>query len=150
VSDDPFQRFEAEHQEALGQLDRLEVAARGLRARADHGAQFEVARAVHQFLIGAVRAHNDREERALFPLLGDEAPTGLFVEEHGTLRGLERELDAALQAADAERSAAAALALVDLLRAHIAREDVVLFPVARARLGDVGLRELARRLDGTG
>jgi hemerythrin-like domain-containing protein len=43
--------------------------------------------------------------------------------------------------------AATALAIVELLRAHITREDEVLFPMARTLLGAEGLAAVARRLD---
>ena len=49
--------------------------------------------------------------------------------------------------ADSERAASAALEIVDLLRAHIARENEVLFPMARGLLGVEGLARVARRLE---
>jgi hemerythrin-like domain-containing protein len=143
---DPLERFTAEHREALTVLDRLERAAAGLRGGDDPAAHFAAARHAHAFLAGPVRRHNDSEELALFPLLGDDAPTGVFVEEHGRLRALERELAGAIGAGDAPRTAAVAVELADLLRAHIAREDEVLFPMARGLLGVEGLARVAARL----
>jgi hemerythrin-like domain-containing protein len=131
---DPLARFEAEHREALAVLADLEQAATSLRRGTDRDALDRV-RAAYAFLSTAVRRHNDDEERALFPLLGDEAPTGPFIEEHVRLRELERELAAALD--DARPAAAVppvAEELVALLRDHIRREDEALFPMARAHL----------------
>lgn len=144
---DPLVRFEAEHQEALLVLGRLEGAALALRRGGDAAPYLAATLEAHAFLAGAVRAHNDNEERALFPLLGDDAPTAIFIEEHQQLRGLEVELARAARQGDAAATAAVALELVELLRAHIAREDDVLFPMARERLGPAGLAQVAAQLD---
>lgn len=143
VTGDPLVRFQAEHQEALMVLARLEAAALALRRGGDAAPYLAAALEAHAFLATAVRAHNDNEERALFPLLGDDAPTALFVEEHRRLRELETELARAARTGDAPTTADAALETVELLRAHIAREDDVLFPMARERLGPAGLAQVA-------
>ncbi|HXV90604.1 MAG TPA: hemerythrin domain-containing protein, partial [Gemmatimonadales bacterium] len=82
MTGDPLVRFQAEHQEALAVLSRLEGAALALRRGGDPGPSLAATLEAHAFLSTAVRAHNDNEERALFPLLGDDAPTAVFVEEH--------------------------------------------------------------------
>ena len=143
---DPLHRFEAEHEEALAALARLEAAALALRRGEPGAPHLAAACAVHNLLTSAVKDHNESEERALFPLIGDGAPVAPFVEEHGALRELERQLGLALASGAAGRVPAPALAIVDLLRAHIARENVVLFPLARELLGPAGLAEVARRL----
>ena len=147
MSADPLRAFEDEHKIALRALERLEQAALALRTGADTARHLAVAREVHGVLSTAVRAHNDAEERALFPLLEDDPTVAVFVEEHRVLRGLEQELADGL-AADGRRVAGTALRIVDLLRAHIEREDHMLFPSARAALGADGLAEVARRLGG--
>jgi hemerythrin-like domain-containing protein len=144
---DPIRRFEEEHEVALAALDRLEGAAAALRNGEPAESHFATARQVHGLLCGAVRQHNEDEERALFPVLGEDAPLGPFVEEHGTLWKLEEDLAAALDRADRERVARLALDIVDLLRTHIRRENEVLFPMARALLGADGLAIVARKLD---
>ncbi len=144
---DPLTRFEEEHRHALGELERLEQAADGLPEAEEPTEYLEVMRQVHIFLSTAVKEHNDNEERALFPLLGEDAPTGVFVEEHARLRDLEQRLGAALDGAHpVVESPAIAHALVDLLRSHIDREDTVLFPMARGLLGPDGLAKVARSL----
>jgi hemerythrin-like domain-containing protein len=147
---DPIQRFEEEHQHALGELERLEVAALKLAAGVPDDVaevELEAARAAHEFLSTAVREHNENEEVALFSVLGDKAPTEPFVEDHVALRAMERRLSAAIEAQDTAEVAAAGLAIVDVLRDHIDREDNALFPMARELLGPEGLLEVARRLD---
>lgn len=147
---DPIQRFEEEHQHALGELEKLEAAARSLAADAAGEAkvtQLDAARAAHAFLSTTVREHNENEELALFSVLGDDAPTEPFVEEHVAIRAMERRLLAAIDSQDAAETAAAGLAIVDALRDHIDREDNALFPMARDLLGPEGLLEVARRLE---
>ena len=144
---DPLTRFEDEHHHALGELERLERAAEGLEDGEDSTEHLETMRQVHTFLSTAVREHNENEERALFPLLGDEAPTAVFEEEHVRLRALEHELREALDGPHpAERAPTIALALVGLLRGHIDRENHVLFPMARGLLGPEALARVQRIL----
>jgi hemerythrin-like domain-containing protein len=70
----------------------------------------------------------------------------VFVEEHQRLRELEGELARVARAGDVPATADVAIETVELLRAHIAREDDVLFPLARERLGPAGLAQVAARL----
>jgi len=127
-------------------LDRLERAATAFRNADTAAAQVAEARDAHAFLAGPVRDHNQNEERALFPALGPDAPIAIFIEEHQRLWELERELEMALAGADLARAATTAFELIELLRAHIAREDDVLFPLARERLGAEGLARVAAAL----
>lgn len=145
AAEDPIARFEREHDEALEILERLEGAIERLLAGEDPVRDLRTVADAHAFLAGAVRRHNEDEERALFPLL-DDAPTDVFVEEHRTLRELEEALLKAARASDAPTTARTALPLIELLRSHIRRENEVLFPLARQRLGAKGMAEVARRL----
>lgn len=147
VTEDVLVRFSMEHEQALAALDRLERAAIALAHGDPAEPHLRTVREVRDTLTTTVREHNENEERALFPLLQD-APCEPFRQEHVVLRELEQRLDAALQSADPERDIPpVAHALVDLLRAHIEREDEVLFPMARALLGPEGLERAARLLD---
>lgn len=147
MTQDPIRRFEAEHEVALAALERLEGAAEALRGPGPAGPHFAIAREVHGLLCGAVRQHNEDEERALFPVLGEDAPLGPFLEEHEILWRLEADLAGALDRDDRARVGRLAFEIVDLLRTHIHRENDVLFPMARALLGAEGLAIVARRLD---
>lgn len=147
MTTDPLRQFEAEHQEALGVLKRLETAALALEAGEADAPHLATVREVHAILATKIRKHNDDEEWGLFPLLEGMAPSELFEQEHRQLRGLEEELRRALDGpAPGQRVVPPALEIVELLRAHIAREDEVLFPMARALLGPEGLALVARRL----
>jgi hemerythrin-like domain-containing protein len=149
VAADLLVRFTMEHEQALAALDRLERAAVAL----DHGDPAEphlrTVREVCETLTTTVRQHNENEERALFPLLCEDMPCEPFRQEHQALRELEQRLHAALEGPTPERDIpTVAHALVDLLRAHIQREDEVLFPMARELLGVEGLARAAGMLDG--
>ncbi|MBI2537750.1 MAG: hemerythrin domain-containing protein [Gemmatimonadetes bacterium] len=149
VTEDPLVRFSMEHEQALAALDRLERAATALAHGDPAEPHLRTVREVCETLTGAVRQHNENEERALFPLLGEDAPVAPFVQEHVALRQLEQRLGQALEGPTPERDIPpVAHALVDLLRAHIQREDEVLFPMARALLGSEGLEQAARLLGG--
>lgn len=148
MSSDALTRFEEEHRVGLKVLEHLEESALALRAGVDTAANLALAREMCGLLRTEVRPHNEAEERALFPLLGDHPGLQIFVDEHREMWRLEQELATGLDAGDAQRVAGTALHIVDLLRAHIEREDQMLFPSARAALGADGLAEVARRLGG--
>lgn len=143
---DPLARFTWDHAEVLRLLGRLEHAGEALRGGAEPVHHVETAAEVLDVLRSRVRRHNEEEERALFPELGGEAPVGPFHEDHETLRRLEDTLDRAIRTFDVELISVTALDIASLLRAHIVREEEVLFPMARGLLGEDGLARVARRL----
>jgi hemerythrin-like domain-containing protein len=147
---DPLDLLIAEHDVALAALDRLEEAALALRRGDAAEAHLATLAEVNLLLTGPVRRHNEKEEMALFPELGPDAPLGPFLEEHQTLWRLEQELGQAVTAPQPDRAARLALDIVDLLRAHIHRENEALFPLARERLGNAGLARVAARLMSAG
>jgi hemerythrin-like domain-containing protein len=144
---DPLRRFEEEHEVALAALERLEQAATALQESGPPESHFAATGEVLALLRGAVREHNENEERALFPLLGEDAPLGPFLEEHEILWRLEADLAAALERQDRPRVTRLAFEIIDLLRIHIRRENEILFPMARALVGAEGLASVARRLN---
>lgn len=150
VEPDPFRQFEAEHDEALRVLIRLEHAAEALEHGERPEPHLEIVREAHTFVTTAVRAHNDNEERALFELLNlldEDAPVAIFEDEHRALRQLEGNLGAALDGPHpAIEVPKAARTMIDLLREHIERENEMLFPLARTLLGPEGVALVARRL----
>jgi len=146
---DPLLRFGDEHRHALRELDVLEQAIDGLESGKPAEPLLAAVSDVHVFLRTAVKEHNENEEAALFPHLGEDAPTAIFVEEHATLRALEKRLGEALRAHDAADAVCEpAREIVGLLRAHIQREDEALFPMARNILGPEGLALVSRSLQG--
>jgi hemerythrin-like domain-containing protein len=102
----------------------------------------------------ADRCHHGKEEKRLFPLLEqrgfspEHGPTGVMRFEHEQGRGLLRGMASAVAAAEAGdataagRFAADARRYVDLLRAHIRKEDEHLFPMADRALSANDQRSL--------
>ncbi len=101
------------------------------------------------FLDADVASHFRLEEEVLFPELAQipaiaVGPLRVMQAEHDTFRAL---LEGARDAARRGDSAAARVALVDLinlLRAHITKEDGVLFPLALARLSPEQTQRMER------
>ncbi len=145
---DPIDRFVEEHTRALSVLDRLERDAARLEENSSDLDAAAGVREALQFISTSVREHNEAEERALFPLLGNNAPTTVFVDDHGRLRTLERELELALAGASQARPVhVVSRAIIDLLKDHIRRENEMLFPLARNLLSAAELQEVARLRD---
>jgi hemerythrin-like domain-containing protein len=99
------------------------------------------------FLEREVVTHFRLEEEALFPELARLAiaagPLRVMDAEHGAFRALLAAGKAARKRGDGRGLSTAAADLAALLRAHIAKEDGVLFPMAL----DVLDEEQMRRLD---
>ena len=117
----------AQHQEVLARLATVEASL--MNNDATDFAEFA------RFLETDVGPHFALEEQALFPVLvrhlgADHGPLAVMYAEHASFRRLLAALGAAVQAGDAAAQAVHAVELVELLRAHIAKEDHVLFPMA--------------------
>jgi len=148
--DDPIALLRREHDEALAALDRLESGARNLAAP---GARQAVDQAV-AFLDNEVRGHNEREEEVLFPMMerympAQAGPTAVMRAEHRELWDLLGSLRAALagSAPDPAPVRATGLAVVDLLRRHIEKENAILFPMAQQMLAAEEMDEVARGME---
>lgn len=131
-----------QHQEVLARLTDVEaeIMARDSSDLAPFAA----------YLAGEVAHHFAIEEQALFPLLAqhlglEHGPLAVMNAEHDAFRALLADLSAAVRARhrDAQRTHAAEL--VELLRAHIAKEDQVLFPMAARLLSADEQSEVDRR-----
>ncbi len=116
-----------QHQTVLARLQAVEAAMPGPAA---------VLEDFHAFLAGELGEHFELEEAALFPILATRpqlaaGPIAVMEAEHLEFRSLLAELGAALGRPGGEHQAAVTSRLiVALLRAHIEKEDHVLFPLA--------------------
>lgn len=102
----------------------------------------------------ADRIHHDKEEDHLFPLIEAKAvpreggPTGVLLLEHEGSRAHVRAMDGAIDAASAGNAEAAkrfvahARAYVGLVREHIQREELCVFPLADEALDEEDKRVL--------
>jgi hemerythrin-like domain-containing protein len=95
--------------------------------------------------------HHAKEEQALFPLLEARGiprrggPIGMMLLEHQEGRELVLGMERALAARDLPAFVASAGAWAGLLRAHIAKERNVLFPLGARRLDAADDRALRER-----
>lgn len=130
-----------EHDAILRMLDATEEAARRIES-AKPIAPETLEGLLEFFRLFADRCHHGKEEDLLFPLLESRGlprhggPTGVMLREHDQGRALIKEMADAIEAikggesAAAPRWAEAARAYAELLRAHIAKENNILFVMA--------------------
>jgi hemerythrin-like domain-containing protein len=141
---DAIETLMAEHQQILAAIDALEGFAGEVRRGAGDAA--ELGRFITFIREYADAHHHAKEEDLLFTAMveagfsRDSGPIGVMLHDHAEGRqhvGVLVEVAAApapWSAADRERLHAAALGYADLLRAHIQKEDGILYPMAEARL----------------
>lgn len=115
-------------------LERMAVqATREGRIPASHASSaLEVIRTF------ADRCHHGKEENILFPALEAQVPgfgpTAVMREEHVIGRAYVASMGSAVEAGHVSAFTNAAAGYTDLLRAHIAKEDDILFRMAQAML----------------
>ncbi len=145
-----------EHARILAQLDQLERLATDLPSKG--GMVFARIEALGRELIG-VEPHHQREEKVLFPALqavGIDGPPSVMVLEHVEMRALEHQIvELAAKGTMGDTSAIAQLrgvaaALVSTLRAHIDKEDNILYPMALAAIAEPAWAELSAQCDAIG
>lgn len=84
---------------------------------------------------------NDHLFAALDPVMGPGGPLAVMRAEHDTI---ERALGGACRAEDPQEAKNLLLSVIDTARDHFAKEEQVLFPMARQALGDDRLEQLNR------
>jgi hemerythrin-like domain-containing protein len=105
------------------------------------------------FLGDELDRHFTLEEEAFFPVLArhrrfEEGAVRLMQEEHVACRDLAGKLDAAVRHGTVAAQVETTQAIIDLLRSHIAKEDTILFALARVTLSADELREVEQRARG--
>jgi hemerythrin-like domain-containing protein len=132
----------AQHQEVLARLAAVEA---DLQTGGDH----ELG-AFGAYLELEVMQHFTLEEQALFPPLArhlsmTQGPLAVMNAEHAEFRELLQGLTAAVRAGAYADQRAHAGEIIELLRAHIHKEDHVLFPMAEQLLSAEELAEVDRQ-----
>jgi len=97
--------------------------------------------------------HFERKENQLFPFLersGFTGPSKVMWGKHDEIRGVFRELDAALKAADIKTARKKARDLARRIRTMIFMEEKILFPNALKRLSDADWAAVRRGEDAIG
>ena len=137
-----IERLGAQHQEVLARLADTEA---GLDAQTSP----DLGR-FHTYLEYEVVAHFGLEEDALFPLLERHmspqfGPLAVMNAEHLEFRELLAAFGDAVRGGNVPVQTACARQIIDRLRAHIAKEDRVLFPMATQVLSADELAEVEHR-----
>lgn len=154
----PTETLKAEHRVIEQVLDITQGAARRLLAgtEVDPDLFWKAADFFRNF---ADRLHHGKEEDLLFAKLAEKGipreggPIGVMLAEHDTGRAHVRAMAAAAKrhaqgnAAAGREAARHALAFVELLTAHIQKEDQVLFPLADRVLTPEDQVELERAFE---
>lgn len=154
ASRDPFARLTREHSAALLQLRVLDEASHALRAGYAEDAHLRLNMAI-AFIDGDVRQHNEKEERFLFPVMEKHGtvPTALFVDEHRTLwsaySALRETAKDIKTSGRGEELVRRAMEVVTTLTDHIAKENDMLFPLAKSILTPQEVQQLAMDLERT-
>lgn len=174
---DPIEALLEEHAALMERFEGLRSAVRDLESGGDAAAERArpVLRAAAEVMATRLLRHAKKEDEALFPALeaswgGGGGPTAVMRQEHReiheqaarfreTLRELHEvehpaieEKGAELRALAAGGGSAAALretgaAILRLLDAHFRKEEEILFPMARERLGPETLRQVWERME---
>ncbi len=151
---DPFARLERTHRRLEERLAVLEQAAADLLDPARRDGALADVDDVMAWLDRAGVRHHDDEEQSLFPRLASVASLQTIV---AALEAEHRALDAATHAVDAllggqiddagaREIIALAAKLGDVYRAHLDREELELFPAARAALAPAVQEEIGREM----
>ena len=134
-------RFSQEHQQFVGELDRL-------KEHVDAGGEVASAIIAARALAAPLLKHAENEEALLFPDLVERlgrtsSPVTVLQEEHVILHG---QVDRLTAEPTAEDFAKVFAAFDRLLREHILKEEDVVFPMSAALLGDARLREMDQEI----
>ncbi len=172
---DPFAVFVEEHNHGLAALEKMEQGADSLRRSGYSAEALRLIREANEFIKTEVKAHNQKEEDALFPVLGPYMPSpsiiDVIVEEHrelwdkeedlqsllGSLLGDHEELwaeedrlEALLNSPNAPDNAGAiaesAYNIIYMLRDHIDKENQILFPSAQSILSQEEVAKVAEKM----
>ncbi len=172
MSTNPFEVFVEEHNHGLAALEKMEQGADSLRENGYSAEALRLIKEANEFIKTEVKAHNQKEEDALFPVLSPHMPSpsiiDVIVEEHrelwdkeedlqGLLSSLlgdhqelwaeEDRLESLLNSPNAADNAAAiaesAYNIIYMLRDHIDKENNILFPSAQSILSEIEVAKVS-------
>ncbi len=142
------QELRDEHEGITLMLKVLGVFAQ--KARNGKGFDKNQARRIIEFFkVFADKCHHGKEEEFLFPAMEQAGvprqggPLGVMLHEHDLGRGFVAAMSQALESGDDQGFAGAAENYIELLSAHIAKENNVLFRMADQVLSAARQEELA-------
>lgn len=149
-----LKKFNADHQHAQKELDKLEAALklidRGERVKEQRTAVKNFAR----FLEHALKVHFRQEEEALFPAMLEKAPyisdlIQMMLDEHEEITGAHGQMVSELTKEEPEPAiiSKSGWTILCCLRPHIDKEETALQPMAIEILSPEELGEVDRLAD---
>ena len=148
----PTETLGHEHKIISLVLDGAEREARNIRETGKADAE-KIEKMLDFFRNFADKCHHAKEERHLFVELNrrglpkNGGPIGVMLSEHEQGRALLRVVAERLQDANPAGLSDALLAYVNLLRAHIDKENKILFPMADRLLTDQDQKDLEEKFE---
>ncbi|MBI5216858.1 MAG: hemerythrin domain-containing protein [Ignavibacteriae bacterium] len=153
---DPLEIFVKEHEEGVHYLHQLQTATKYIsQSGFSFDAFMKLGEAI-RFIDNELRAHNEKEEKYLFPLLEHHAgnPVRIMLEEHRELWKLFARIrqcvedieEGRIYATTVKELVQASDQLYELLLNHIKKEDEVLFPMAKKVLTQEEYEQLRESL----
>ena len=136
-----IETLRGQHQTVLARLDRIEAVAPPDAARMEE---------FLTFLKTDLKEHLELEEGALFPVLSHHphlanGPVAVMEAEHRECDALAAELAVAVRMGRIAAAASVVRQIIAVLRAHIDKEDHVLFPLAGRMLSAAERQEIDAR-----
>lgn len=141
---DPIKALIQEHTEGLEHLAVLENASESIKSNGFSPEAFEQIAETIRWLNTEVRRHTQIEEKFLFPLIDRHMRTladqvrgehrDLWDLFNDLLRAVKEVEDGRLHGTSILDIVAIAKSIVDLLRAHVRREDTMVFPAVKQLL----------------
>jgi hemerythrin-like domain-containing protein len=154
----PLEKLKAEHQIILKGIELLERGA-DLLEQGEFVSPEYFRKSIDFIRNYADKYHHAKEEDILFVRMGDfgfsaqAGPVAVMLYEHDQGRGFVSMLERANEKyAGGDETAIEAIvqnarSYAQLLRSHIHKEDVVLYPMAQNALGDIGINRLQPEFD---
>ena len=154
----PIEKLMAEHQIILRGIDLLESGASRLE-KGENIAPDYFRKAIDFIRNYADKYHHAKEEDILFVRLGQVGfspqmgPVAVMLYEHDQGRGFVSGMENAINRYEAGDASAAkdivrnANEYAALLRQHIHKEDMVLYPMAQNALGEAGINQMQPEFD---
>jgi len=139
-----IEELKQDHKKILESIDALQVAVRD-------GINKEEVKKFLDFTQSFAEPHHHKEENVLFPKLEEKGipreggPIGMMLLDHETKRGFVKNLREALENNDEGKIKENALAIINLMRDHIYKEDNILYPCAEDVLTEVEMNEMGAK-----
>jgi len=156
---EPFDVLDACHQQVMTALQRMGELVDYLQENGVDGKAQDMARAIFLFFMNTAKQHHEDEEKHIFPALIDAGDEELvrqvlrLQQDHGWIEEDWQELAPQFESIAAgynwfniEQLALAVPVFQALYQDHIALEESLIYPQAKARLADKDLQGMGREM----